>query len=311
VSGAGEPRLAVVVPVRNAADVVPAFLQSLEGSTYPDWTAFLADDKSTDDTPLVVARWCELTGHGRLIRLRDRLGPPGARNAALRAALAEGHSLIVFHDADCVVEPATLAGHTAAHAAHPRTGIIGGPVRSLHRTPIGAADGYASWFTSPPGRPSGRVRFLHLPTCNLSVKSWVFERTGLFREDLATGEDVAFCQEARRHGIEIRFEARATVGHHDRDDLTSALAHHERWGAHTHDVRQGRGAFLGGAVPRDPRVCRVVEVPYAVAFTLLVLGLWIWYDPRVLLATKSIYRMKRAFTRGMVAGARRRARDQS
>jgi len=311
VSGGAESSLAIVVPARNAADVVPAFLRSLEASTYADWTAFLADDCSTDDTPLIMGRWCERTGRGRLIRLSDRRGPPGARNAALRAALAEGHSLLVFHDADCIVEPATLKAHAAAHEAHPETGIIGGPVRSLHHARIGAADGYASWFTSPPGRPDGWVRLLHLPTCNLSVKSWVFQKTGMFREELSTGEDVAFCQEARRHGIEIRFAARATVAHRDRDDIVSALAHHERWGAHTHDVRRGTHAFLGGMVPQDPRVCRLLAVPYALAFTLLVLGLWIRYDPRVILATSDIYRMKRAFTRGMVAGARRRTGGQS
>jgi GT2 family glycosyltransferase len=288
-------------------EVLPAFLTSLEGSTHRTWEAFLADDQSTDDTAGMVERWCR-NGRGRLVTLQTRQGAPGARNAALRAALAAGHDLVVFHDADCVLEPGTLAAHAAAQTAHPRAGIVGGPVRSLHTTRIGAADGYASWFTSPPGRPDGRVRFLHLPTCNLSVKSWVFEKTGFFREDLATGEDVAFCQEARRHGVELRFAANAVIGHRDRDRLDQALAHHARWGEHTHEVRQGERAFLASLVPSSPLAFRLASVPYALGFSLLVLALWIRYDPRVLLATADIFRMKRAFTEGMVSGAMRRSR---
>ncbi|MBN1425844.1 glycosyltransferase [Candidatus Fermentibacteria bacterium] len=307
----GEPKLAVVVPARNAAELLPGLLRSLEESTYQNWEAFLADDQSTDSTPRIMTLWCARTRRGHSIRLSTRRGPPGARNAALRAALASGHSLVVFHDVDCLIHPTTLAAHATAHTAHPMAGIVGGPVRSIHTTRIGAADGYASWFTSPPGRPDGRVRFLHLPTCNMSVKAWVFEKTGLFREDLATGEDVAFCQEARRCGIELRFASDAVVEHKDRDDLSSALDHHRRWGAHTHDVRQGEHAFLGTLVPRNPRICRMLGVPYAFAFTLLVLGLWIRYDPRVLLAAHRIYRMKRAFSRGLVDGARRTMENRS
>ncbi len=299
--------LAVVVPVRNASECVGDFLSSLEASTMGSWEVFLADDHSDDETPEKVAHWCARTGKGHLLRLPERRGPPGARNAALREALRAGHSLVLFHDADCLVRPQTLEAHARAHALHPEAGIVGGPVESVHTTPVGAADGYASWFTSPPGRPDGLVRFLHLPTCNMSVKAWVFDKTGLFREDLATGEDVALCQEARRCGIQIRFAASAIVRHRDRDDFPAAWAHHFRWGAHTHEVRRGSHAFLAGLVPQDPRLCRLVGVPYALAFTLLVLGLWVRYDPRVLLASRGIYRLKRAFTLGMVEGARRAA----
>ena len=93
-------------------------------------------------------------------------------------------------------------------------------------------------------------------------------------------------------------------GHKDRDQWNDALQHHYRWGAHTHAVRKTPGSFLGRVVPTSPLLCRLLAVPYAAAFTLLVIGLWAPYDRRVILDTIRIYRMKRAFTAGLIAGAR-------
>lgn len=293
----------IVVPARNAVSTMKAFLASLQESTYPHWRLFVTDDASTDATPEVVRRWCDETGRGELIRLQARVGPPAARNVGIKAALEAGCSLVVLHDADCVVEPSSLEAHVEAHEAFPDAGIVGGPVRSLHETRVGAADGYASWFTSPPGRGDGLVRFLHLPTCNMSVKPWVFERIGFFDESLATGEDVAFCHQASSRGIPIRFASRACVGHVDRDVWHEAWMHHYRWGAHTHRVRKAKGAFLGRLVPRSARWCRILRVPYAAAFTLLVVALWVPYDRQVLAHVVPIFRLKLAFMRGVEAGA--------
>ncbi len=181
--------------------------------------AFLIDDASEDSTTDVIRDWCNSSGKGRPILLNKRHGPPGARNVALKLLISEGYQLVLFHDSDCVLERNTVAAHIAAHENSVGTGIIGGPVKSIHSTRVGAADGYASWFTSPPGRSNGKFRFLHLPTCNLSVKTWVFDKTGLFQENLVTGEDVAFCQAARAAGVDIAFAAEAILAHKDRDDL--------------------------------------------------------------------------------------------
>jgi GT2 family glycosyltransferase len=295
--------VALVVPSRNAERDLPVFLESLEQSSYSDYKAFLIDDASEDGTQKIIQDWCTATGIGEPILLQKRHGPPAARNVALRRIISADFRLILLHDSDCVLEPNTIEAHVAAHAKHPRVGIIGGPVRSIHTTKIGRADGYASWFTSPEGKPDGPMRYLHLPTCNMSVKLWVFDKTGLLREELATGEDVAFCHAARQAGIPIWFAKDAVCGHRDRDQWVHALPHHYRWGAHTHVVRKATGSFLGGAVPTSPFMCRLIAVPYALAFTLLVIGLWAPYDPRAILDIVRIYRMKRAFTAGLVAGA--------
>jgi GT2 family glycosyltransferase len=296
--------VAVVVPARNAERDLPGFLESLEQSSYSDYRAFLIDDASEDGTRRIVQDWCRATGRGEPLLLQKRHGPPAARNVALRWLISEGFRLVMFHDSDCILEPTTIEAHVAAHARHPDVGIVGGPVRSIYATKIGRADGYASWFTSPPGKPDGPVHRLHLPTCNMSVKLWVFHQTGLLREELATGEDVAFCDSVRQAGIPIWFAQDARCGHKDRNQWLDALQHHYRWGTHTHEVRRSSSSFLRGAVPRSPLVCQLLAIPYAVAFTLLVIGLWVPYDPRVISDTVRIYRMKRAFTRGLVAGAR-------
>jgi glycosyltransferase involved in cell wall biosynthesis len=297
---------ALIVPARNAEKDLPDFLASLEANLQSSWYVYFIDDASTDETGLQLEEWCRQHRRGEVIRRNRRSGPPAARNAALAVCLEADFDLIVLHDSDCVLEANTIVAHQRAHKLKQTAGIIGGPVRSIHKTPIGRADGYASWFTSPPGKASGFVRNLHLPTCNLSIKPWVFHRIGLFREDLATGEDVAFCSEAHRAGIPIYFESRAICGHKDRDLLEDALLHHRRWGEHTHAVRRNSRAFLSGFVPNNPFLCRILAIPYALSFTFLVMGLWFPYDPRVIWDSYRIYRMKRAFTGGMVTGALRR-----
>src|SRR5690606_6609676 len=74
----------------------------------------VADDRSTDGTPDVVRQVAsDSPVPVRLVTLEERLGPAGARNAALKLAQGE---LIVFVDSDEVVVEACLDAHLAVHA---------------------------------------------------------------------------------------------------------------------------------------------------------------------------------------------------
>lgn len=94
------PRISVIVPARNDPKRLAKCLSALDQSTLTDFEVIVADDASTDDTPIVA----ESMG-AKVVRLPRQSGAAGARNAAAEIARGE---IIVFVDADVCVHPDTL-----------------------------------------------------------------------------------------------------------------------------------------------------------------------------------------------------------
>jgi glycosyltransferase involved in cell wall biosynthesis len=142
------PRVSIVVPAFDAADTIGAALASVAAQTYTDWEVVVGDDCSTDATAELAAA---AAPGARVVRTAGRVGPAGARNAALAAA---GGELIALLDADDAWEPTYLERMVGAFDAEqrraPGVGIVccdalrvdaGGRVLERHRDIIGTADG--------------------------------------------------------------------------------------------------------------------------------------------------------------------------
>lgn len=115
------PLLSVIVPAFNGATVLPRCLDALAASDLPRtcWELIVVDDASTDDTPLLGARYADA-----VIRLAGRPhGPAYARNRGADAARGE---VLVFIDADVCVHPDTLRRFALAFAADPALGAVFG-----------------------------------------------------------------------------------------------------------------------------------------------------------------------------------------
>lgn len=107
------PRVAVVVPARNEASVLPLTLPTLLSQDYPgEWRLVLVDDASEDDTGDVALRLAQQMGaEGRLTVLRGRPVPPGwsGKVWAMAQGVAEAAGLrpdyVLFTDADIAHPP--------------------------------------------------------------------------------------------------------------------------------------------------------------------------------------------------------------
>jgi glycosyltransferase involved in cell wall biosynthesis len=100
--------LTVIIPARNAEDVLPRCLAGIAASVgAPDPDVIVVDDGSADGTSCVA----EAAG-ARVIRLDGR-GPAAARNAGAREASSD---ILVFFDADCVPAPGCIAALLVALA---------------------------------------------------------------------------------------------------------------------------------------------------------------------------------------------------
>jgi glycosyltransferase involved in cell wall biosynthesis len=121
------PLLSVIIPVFNGEATIGACLLALYASKFRDFEVIVVDDKSTDETALVVRAF-----HCRLIRCAENNGPAAARNLA--ASHSSGKYLF-FLDADILVEPNSLGEIVDAFTKRPEIGALFG---SFHRDSVPA-----------------------------------------------------------------------------------------------------------------------------------------------------------------------------
>lgn len=119
------PAVSVLMPCFNAAETLPAALESLAGQTLSDFELVAVDDGSMDGTVETLEKWA--TGDGRLQLVRQpHRGIVNALNAGLAACQAE---YIARMDADDLAAPQRLGRQVDFLDQHPEVGVIGCRVR--------------------------------------------------------------------------------------------------------------------------------------------------------------------------------------
>ena len=103
------PKVSVILPVHNRADVLPRAIESVLAQEFTDHELIVVDDGSSDDSAKIAQ--VHNDQRIRLIRLDQNRGGNVARNEGLRAAQAP---LIAFLDSDDRYLPDKLA-RVAAH----------------------------------------------------------------------------------------------------------------------------------------------------------------------------------------------------
>lgn len=94
-------KVAVIVPVYNAAATLEACLQAIKPSTrLSGWELIVVDDASTDGSARIAKRL-----GARVIKLERNLGVSAARNIGARATDSD---ILIFVDADIVPQPGAL-----------------------------------------------------------------------------------------------------------------------------------------------------------------------------------------------------------
>jgi hypothetical protein len=128
------PDLAVVIPTLNEAGLIEGKLDDLRRADYPAdrMRIVVVDRGSRDGTDAIVLAAAARDGRIRLLSV------PEARNKAdqLGAVLPLlEEDLVVFSDADAVLEPDCLRALAATLAGDPGTGLVGASVRPASRLP--------------------------------------------------------------------------------------------------------------------------------------------------------------------------------
>jgi glycosyltransferase involved in cell wall biosynthesis len=112
-----EPRVSIVVTNYNYERFLQRALDSALGQRDADVEVIVVDDGSTDGSRDIIARNGDRVG----AILQDRQGQKSAFNAGLAAATGD---ILMFLDADDLLEPDTAAAVASAFAVHPEVGRV-------------------------------------------------------------------------------------------------------------------------------------------------------------------------------------------
>jgi glycosyltransferase involved in cell wall biosynthesis len=179
--GAVTPPVAIVVPARNAASLLPDCLTALRDELRDGDALIVVDDASTDDTASVA----ESLG-ARVIRRAVAGGPYAARNDGW---LAADHPYVLFTDTRCVARAGLLNRVREAAAASPdlifADVLVKGGVRLAERVAEGRQHLLVSYYASDTFLP-------FFPTACLAVKRQALEAVDGFRV-VESGGDADLC----------------------------------------------------------------------------------------------------------------------
>ena len=222
------PRVSVVIPVRNGKDYLQEALDSVLAQTGVDLEVIAVDNASTDD---VVAVMRSRHPGVDVVALEANVGFSRANNVGIRRSRGE---LILLLNGDTLVTPGAIDAMVAEFDAEPRTGVVGPRLvngRGEVELSFGSMNApWAEFRQKRRGRALSRrepravawldamSRARHEPdwvsgAC-LMARRGVADEVGLLDERFFMyTEDVDFCASVRARGWRVVFTPAAEVVH--------------------------------------------------------------------------------------------------
>ena len=100
------PRVSVIIPSYNRADLLAETLDSLIAQTYPDWEALVMDDGSQDNSLELAQKYAAKDNRIRAcLRQGEKRGACVCRNQGLSMAAGE---YVIFLDSDDLLSDTCL-----------------------------------------------------------------------------------------------------------------------------------------------------------------------------------------------------------
>lgn len=202
----GQPELSVIIPVHNGAlylgEQLEAVRESLSLLTSSE--LIVVDNKSTDDSVLVVEQWARASGVPvRIVQANQKAGEPHARNVGWHEARSE---YIAYCDADDAVSPKWAKSIVNALQEN---GYATGPLdtRKLNAPEIADLRGESLLVQQP--IVHNLVPFAH--GCNMGFRRSILESLGGFDETYLIACDIEIAVRAWRDGMSLAWAPDALV----------------------------------------------------------------------------------------------------
>ena len=97
--------ISIITPSYNSEKFISQTIESVLSQTYQNWEMIIVDDKSPDNSNIIIEKYIKQDKRIKLIKLNQNSGPAVARNLAIKEAKGR---YIAFLDADDVWYPDKL-----------------------------------------------------------------------------------------------------------------------------------------------------------------------------------------------------------
>ena len=190
------PFVSVVTPFYNAADYLPACIESVLGQTYSRFEYLLVDNQSTDGSPEIAATYAKKDNRIRIVRNREFVGQIRNYNGALRQISPDAR-YVKMVQADDLVFPECLERMIAVGESHPSVAIISSYFL-LGTALAGSGIEWPTEFIS--GRDACRMQLMD--------KRFIFgsPTTLLYRADLVAKRQPFFCESSLHDDTDLCYE---------------------------------------------------------------------------------------------------------
>jgi glycosyltransferase involved in cell wall biosynthesis len=225
-----EPAVSIVVPCRNERDQIEITLQSILAQEQPvgGFEVIVADGRSDDGTRDILSKWAKENSRIRIVDNPSRIVSTGL-NAAIRSARGR---IIIRMDAhtsytpDYIRQCVKLLAETGADN-------VGGPWVARGKGRVGIAISAA--FQSPFATGGARGRDPHYsgPVDTVYLGCWpreIFDRIGMFDEELVRNQDDEFNLRLIRSGGKIWQSTSIRSWYHPRETLRQLFSQHVQYG---------------------------------------------------------------------------------
>lgn len=220
----GLPSISVIVPVYNAAHVLPVTVPALLDQDYPRHLLQLlfVDDGSTDATFRLLQRLTATHPNGRVLTHAQNRGRAAARNTGIAAARGQ---ILLFLDADMCPAPDFVRQHACVHRTPGIVGAVSNPILE-GLDPKDPYHQYLRWRRGAAGIGPGKpIPFRYFIIGYTSVQAEAVRAVGGFDERLSYGEDLDLAYRLwQRYPAGFRLAERARVYHLDHGDLDVRVA---------------------------------------------------------------------------------------
>ena len=182
------PHFSIIMPLYNKAPYVRKAVESIVGQTYGDWELIVVDNGSTDGSGEIVAG--KTDSRIRIVRLKENIGPGGARNHGVSESIAPW---ICFLDADDWWEPTFLEEMAGLIERHPSAGIYGTGYYIVKNgkkriAPIGVDNNFREGEVNY-CQVYAKTLCMPLTSISVAIPREIFDKTGGFKTHLRLGED--------------------------------------------------------------------------------------------------------------------------
>ena len=227
-----QPTVSVIVPAYNSGKTLEVCLKSLSKQTFPSekYEVIIVNDGSTDNTNIILSS-LPYVYLFKVIHHSKNRGHAAARNTGIKNA--KGDSLI-FLDSDMEVEEDFIEKHVSYHGKSGVIGVLGSilpdienPYDKYQRYLYESKRGAAKFDINKP------IPFNTFIFNNTSIKRTIFEKTGLFDENIKMygGEDTEFSYRVWKHYPDgLYHDPSILVIHHHYRTIEQALDIIEEFG---------------------------------------------------------------------------------